>query len=70
MESIEVDCTTAHTERQIPLSARRRLIELGEAKIQLRKYRSAVVGSGKADAVSRLIDGIRRLEAAESVVSQ
>jgi hypothetical protein len=70
MESTETNFSRPRIETQIPPSARLLLIELAEAKLRLRKYRSAVIGSGKADAASRLLDGIRWLEAAESVVSR
>jgi hypothetical protein len=58
--------STPQTTTQISPSARLRLIELGEAKLRLRRYRSEVIGSGKADAVSRLIDSIIWLEASET----
>jgi hypothetical protein len=68
MESTETNSSRPQSETQIPPPARLLLIELAEAKLRLRKYRSAVIGSGKANAASCLLDGIRWLEAAEAVV--
>jgi hypothetical protein len=66
MQSTEPYFTTSQSERQILPSARVRLIELGEAKLRLHRYRSAILGSSKVEAVSRLLDGILSLEAAET----
>ena len=68
----ERESITQRTEKQLQPSARVRLVELAQAKLQLRRYRAEVIGTGKAKAVTRLLDGIQWLEAAEveSAVSQ
>ena len=61
----ESQCSTPHPDAQLQPTTRTRLIELGQAKLQLRRYREKVLGSYKAQAVARLIDALQQLEAAE-----
>ena len=66
--SFESQSITQNSDAQLSPSGNSLLVELAEAKLRLRRYRSGVLGSGKAAAVSRLLDGILWLEAAEREV--
>jgi len=61
----ELQCSTRSSDVQLQPTTRARLIELAEAKLRLYRYRANVIGSSKSEAVSRLLDAIQRLEAAE-----
>jgi hypothetical protein len=66
----ELQCSTLTSDVQINRSIRTRLTELAEAKLRLHRYRAEVSGSSKAEAVSRLLDGIQWLEAVELEASR
>lgn len=65
MNLVEPQSITSYSDAQLQPTTKALLIDLTEAKLRLRRYRLEVLGSGKAEAVSRLLDGIQRLEAPE-----